>query len=450
MPLARILAFNPEDAISLAQQLQQSGFQVEIVDPNMQQLSPADLEIEFAICDQQQVLGRAAAIGAQLQAEVVVFPGAIPSLPRPVSAAREVENLSPELTEQMLEAPEEVWEPVEETPTHRHPEPISPMTKFSQDPAPAESTQAESTEPTTPAFSEFIERLRHGLQHLGTVLAGALARMGTAASAAGSGVAGQARELRQHVALRVAQARAAREQRKTEAMQRATELEQNRRMNREQAAEARQQELRRTQAEQEKRLAGMQPMVDETIGVEATEQVAALDGASLTAEAEHQPSQRREPTPAVSRRPAKVMSRQNGPLRGAFAGVVAASFLFLAGMVLANFHAVTPLSGILREGSVEQQAPFGATTLHAVPATARPVIAIQRQETPAAAKPSPTRTSTPVAKQKSQWHHFRQRSDRDEDDVTADDVVVRHFNSPKKPPTQAAQQQAGLKRYSDE
>jgi hypothetical protein len=55
-----------------------------------------------------------------------------------------------------------------------------------------------------------------------------------------------------------------------------------------------------------------------------------------------------------------------------------------------------------------------------------------------------------VAKQKSQWHHFRQRSDRDKDDVTADDVVVRHFNSPKKPPTQAAQQQAGLKRYSDE
>src|SRR5215471_2037001 len=82
MPLARILTLCPEDADGLADQLQQLGFEVEVASPNEQELSPADLEIEFAICDQQQVLGRAAAIGAQLQAEVVVFPGAIPPLPK--------------------------------------------------------------------------------------------------------------------------------------------------------------------------------------------------------------------------------------------------------------------------------------------------------------------------------------------------------------------------------
>src|SRR5262249_55333221 len=84
MPLARILTLRSEDATFLREELEQIGFEVEIANPHQQPHSVADLEIEFAICDQQQVLARAAAIATQLQAEIVVFPGAIPPMPKAV------------------------------------------------------------------------------------------------------------------------------------------------------------------------------------------------------------------------------------------------------------------------------------------------------------------------------------------------------------------------------
>src|SRR5215469_1029149 len=89
MPLARILTLRPEDATFLREELEQIGFDVEIANPHQQYASLPDLEIEFAICDQQQVLARAGAIATQLQAEVVVFPGAIPPLPRPIPVTQQ-------------------------------------------------------------------------------------------------------------------------------------------------------------------------------------------------------------------------------------------------------------------------------------------------------------------------------------------------------------------------
>src|SRR5215469_4349934 len=84
MPLARILTLRPEETTGISQQLQQLGFDVEVTSPHERNLSPAELEIEFAICDQQQVLARASAIATQLQADVIVFPGALPPMPKSV------------------------------------------------------------------------------------------------------------------------------------------------------------------------------------------------------------------------------------------------------------------------------------------------------------------------------------------------------------------------------
>src|SRR5215469_17325216 len=114
MPLARILTLRPEETTGLFEQLQQLGFDVEVTSPHERNLATADLEIEFAICDQQQVLGRAAAIANQLQADVVVFPGALPPIPKkPV--VEEIPVFAPEPVE--MEAPSE---PVE-TPVKQEP-----------------------------------------------------------------------------------------------------------------------------------------------------------------------------------------------------------------------------------------------------------------------------------------------------------------------------------------
>src|SRR5215831_3159309 len=96
MPLARILTLRSEDATFLREELEQIGFEVEIANPHQQPHSVADLEIEFAICDQQQVLARAGAIATQLQAEVVVFPGAVPPMPKAVQTTVEVPAAVPE------------------------------------------------------------------------------------------------------------------------------------------------------------------------------------------------------------------------------------------------------------------------------------------------------------------------------------------------------------------
>src|SRR5215471_11032261 len=107
MPLARILTLVPEATTPLIEELRRMGFAVEVANPNQEQPAPADLEIEFAVCDQQQVLGRAAAIAAQLRAEVVVFPNAIPPLPKPAPVAAEVPVEVPALPEVPAPPPEQ-------------------------------------------------------------------------------------------------------------------------------------------------------------------------------------------------------------------------------------------------------------------------------------------------------------------------------------------------------
>jgi hypothetical protein len=81
MPLARILTHHPERTAALSSQLQEQGYTVEVVNPDQAHLSPADLEIEFEICERADVLERAAGLADELQADIAVAPGVIQSEP---------------------------------------------------------------------------------------------------------------------------------------------------------------------------------------------------------------------------------------------------------------------------------------------------------------------------------------------------------------------------------
>src|SRR5947209_8283846 len=105
MPLIRIINRNPsrdpEGAFALSQQLESQGFQVEVASPDDVPSGPADLEIELENFNQREALDRATELAARLQADVVVFPGA---LPQPAEAP--VSFADPAATE-VIEVPAE-------------------------------------------------------------------------------------------------------------------------------------------------------------------------------------------------------------------------------------------------------------------------------------------------------------------------------------------------------
>jgi hypothetical protein len=85
MPLARILTRNPERTADLSTQLKQQGYSVEVARPDQTNLAPADLEIEFEICERADVLDRAANLATELGADVAVAPGILQMAPKPAA-----------------------------------------------------------------------------------------------------------------------------------------------------------------------------------------------------------------------------------------------------------------------------------------------------------------------------------------------------------------------------
>src|SRR5882762_3736924 len=77
MPLARIFTRIPERTTDLSSQLQQQGYTVEVVSPDQAHLAPADLEIEFEVCERTDVLARAADLATELEADIAVAPGVL-------------------------------------------------------------------------------------------------------------------------------------------------------------------------------------------------------------------------------------------------------------------------------------------------------------------------------------------------------------------------------------
>src|SRR5258708_2433871 len=85
MPLARIITRYPEHTNNLSQQLQTEGYSVEIAAPEDVPFQPADLEIDFAICNPAEVLQFAARRASELGADVVVASGVLDLATEPPS-----------------------------------------------------------------------------------------------------------------------------------------------------------------------------------------------------------------------------------------------------------------------------------------------------------------------------------------------------------------------------
>jgi hypothetical protein len=81
MPLARIFTRNAERTVDLSRQLQQQGYKVEVVSPDQSHLAPADLEIEFEMCERADVLERAADLATELEADIAIAPGILQFAP---------------------------------------------------------------------------------------------------------------------------------------------------------------------------------------------------------------------------------------------------------------------------------------------------------------------------------------------------------------------------------
>jgi hypothetical protein len=91
MPLARIFTNHPERTAALSSQLQQQGYTVEVASPDQLDLAPADLEIEFELCERADVLERAAGLADEFQADIAVAPGVMQAA-MPATAVAPLEN----------------------------------------------------------------------------------------------------------------------------------------------------------------------------------------------------------------------------------------------------------------------------------------------------------------------------------------------------------------------
>jgi hypothetical protein len=104
MPLARIFTRNPEGTADLSGQLRQQGYTVEVARPDQTNLAPADLEIEFEVCERADVLHRAADLAAELDADVAVSPGVLKPAVQPAPAPSMAVQPVPEpVTENVVE-----------------------------------------------------------------------------------------------------------------------------------------------------------------------------------------------------------------------------------------------------------------------------------------------------------------------------------------------------------
>jgi hypothetical protein len=173
MPLARIFTRYPDRTADLSHQLQQQGYTVEVASPDQAHLAPADLEIEFEVCERADVLERAAGLATELGADVAVAPGVL----QPV--AEQNTSMAEPVTENVVKLkahdaaerdPEREFEaafaPVIEMPATMHGtadvvdepvmehEPMPPVAFLDDQPTPEPSPTARTSEQYPAGFAE--------------------------------------------------------------------------------------------------------------------------------------------------------------------------------------------------------------------------------------------------------------------------------------------------------
>jgi hypothetical protein len=126
MPLARILTRNPERTEELSSQLKQQGYSVEVARPDQTNLAPADLEIEFEVCERADVLDRAANLANELGADVAVAPGILQMSPKPAAEPIMYGSAAPQLAPPEPVVPQQIIaQPATENVIHAESQPVA-------------------------------------------------------------------------------------------------------------------------------------------------------------------------------------------------------------------------------------------------------------------------------------------------------------------------------------
>jgi hypothetical protein len=493
MPLARIFTRHPERTAALSGQLQEQGYRVEVVNPNQAHLAPADLEIEFEVCERADVLDRAANLATELHADVAVAPGilqftpkpaASPSMPipEPVSSAaakpeisvnaendreREFESVFSSATDtasSQAESSEIIEIPISE------PEPLPPVA-FVEDVAAAKiepiplvekqkerqvmppvafADTAKSADPvpylsqltpfSTPvhqekpaeAQAELPNRSKKILEGGAGIAARVLAGAQALASSTSETVRGQMDEYKIQAEIRAAEARAAREARLLDLEQRKAEAQQR-------AAE-----LEAARIEAAARLAKLVKQREPGLLPEDRNRETQPHHYSPSVPLWTPPTQKfdRAPIPA---KPVKKRQPMNPQLRAVLTGAAAVTTLFIVGIALGIFHPRTPLANPANRPANAVTVQTGGVTVQT--GTEKPQA---QQQSAASMQDSAQIPAKPSPRVQQARHSARQAGD--EADIHTSDVTVRHVahsavtSTPK--PKQSGQQ-AGLKHFSD-
>jgi hypothetical protein len=401
MPLARIITRSPEHTSALSQQLQLEGYSVEVTSPEEIHTQPADLEIEFALSNSAEALQRASRYASELGADLVVASGVLELAAQPMPVA-----------------PVEL-QPAEVLGILRQPEAQAiPMEVMSIEPIPAEPVAIQSAE------EEISHELPPYNQHFARNLGGQLRE---ALAALGASAAELRKRLAEHLRSAVASTRSGIATLTSEYQERARQKAAEKQAERERAA-----------------IASLQAETQQLPHVDVPQQQPELVAAAA--------EPLRNPVPiaadSVAASSTKIARKRRAPLqlRGIFTGAAAASALFIVGMVLANVHQQSPLPARMTQTSVEQHVPFGAIIVQGTPAQSKVTVAQPKIVTPPP-QPQPRESSQTTGHKKPHPYQRRAAARDSDNDVTVDDVTVRHF--PAAPTRRPIQQQAKFKRYSD-
>lgn len=502
MPLARIFTHHPERTAALSSQLQQQGYRVEVASPDELNLAPADLEIEFEICERADVLERAAGLADEFQADIAVAPGVIQAAMPAAEAAPLKSSIVPEAPvvrerdpEREFEAafaastelpakepaPSEIEIPVmerapmppvafaDETPAQpamlseiakpADPVPyLAQLTPFGTPQVDAEmeheALRLENTpdrEPVQPAALPERPPARPAQPNVwqrgANLTARAMANARAIARSTVESFRDQSQELQKKIEIRSAEARAAHEarlldleQRRAEAQQRALELEAAR-----EAASARLIELVRQR----------DPGWHEQSLHEQSQQEQSLREVIAREE-----SRAASPSPAAPPRPsstetwwhaamAVVAKKRRQPmssqLRAVMAGAAVITVIFVVGIILGSLYPRTPLAKPATQAAGSSAAaPSGGVTLQTGGVTLK-ASGPPAQGTTSAKVPQTTAATTTASNQAQAPEKPSPRIDQARriaaqqgEETIGDDVVIRHFQRPV--PTQKPKQ----------
>jgi hypothetical protein len=502
MPLARIFTHHPERTAALSSQLQEQGYTVEVASPDQAHLAPADLEIEFEICERADVLERAAGLADELHADVAVASGVMqPSaqaeqvpvhvsapvpetVESPVSPQRDPEREFEAAFAASQETPvDEKHSPVVEIPVMQR-GPLPPVA-FADEPRPPEvgrpadpvpylaqltpfgtpSVDAEiqgaalrlenspGREPSrqSPADVETGAPARHSFwERMANVTARAVTSTRAIAASTAASFREQAQEYKKKAQVRSAEARAAHEarlldleQRRAEAQQRAEELEAAR-----EAAAARLVELvRERDPGLKEEILHEQSAREEILHEQTT-------AGGLGASPSPQPSRVQtvwQAAIALLKKPRQPMTPQ---LRAVLTGAAAVSVLFLIGIILGSLYPRTPLARPASQSSggvtVQSSGPPAQSGGVTVKASGPPTQAAPAKPPQPAASANASAPAPQQEKPSPRVSQTQRIAEQQGEDTIGDDVVIRHFKRlvPTQKPKQSGQQ-AGLKHFSD-